>query len=187
MKNATSNESPEQHVDVFQLKVTLLGTEPPIWRRILVPVDISLADLHSVLQLVMGWTDSHLHSFAINGITYSSLDFDLGKNIQDESRFRLYKVLAEAKEFLYSYDFGDNWQHEIRVEDSLSANVVNPGYCLSGAGACPPEDCGGPMGYADFLTRRNKRANSTRKRASKFDPAQFDAARVNATLAAQGS
>ena len=108
---------------VYQLKVTLGGFDPPIWRRLLVSGDTTLGDLHWILQLGMGWTHSHLHLFEIDGALYSDPSFDLDEapdEFGDEFRARLDCVVGgEGAQFLYEYDFGDSWRHEIEVEKIL--------------------------------------------------------------------
>ncbi len=140
---------------VYQLKIVLEGIRPPIWRQVLVPADLRLSHLHQVLQIVMGWTDSHLHAFAIGGVHYSmpyeELDDDL--DMEDERRVRLSSLVPEAKtRFGYQYDFGDDWQHAILVEKILPAEPDRHyPVCLAGKRSGPPEDCGGSWGYGELL------------------------------------
>src|SRR5215831_5518632 len=95
---------------VYELKVTLLGIEPPIWRRFLVDHGTTLADLHDCLQAVMGWTDSHLHHFVLRGDYYGPLDPEL-PNRRDEQKTRIGDLLREpGDKFTYEYDFGDGWK-----------------------------------------------------------------------------
>jgi hypothetical protein len=134
---------------VYQLKVALRGISPLIWRRLLVSADTSLADLHHILQLVMGWTNSHLHRFLIHGQAYGSA-YDGGMDFADDPqpirmadfRFRL------RERFLYEYGCDDNWQHDIRIEQIVTADPtrIYP-VCIGGKRAAPPEECGGAAGY----------------------------------------
>src|SRR5690349_16792675 len=138
---------------IYQLKVTLRESKPPIWRRIQSPSDISLARLHQILQVVMGWTDSHLHQFIVGGTIIGVPDPDFGVEVKNERTVKLSQVVrGEKSKFIYEYDFGDGWQHEVLVEKVLQAE---PGarypICLTGKRACPPEDCGGIWGYDDLL------------------------------------
>jgi hypothetical protein len=130
---------------ICQFKATLKGIRPPIWRRFQVPNDITLYKLHLVLPDVMGWFNSHLYQFVIHGTCYGDpdLDFEPGANAR---RVRLWQVLPQPKtRFLYEYDFGDGWQHEVVLEKVLPpVEGVRYPVCLEGARACPPEDCGGP-------------------------------------------
>jgi hypothetical protein len=107
--------------EIYQLKVTLLRTHPPIWRRLLVPSDMTLAKLHGVLQVAMGWDDSHLHAFESGGQTYEAPDPPGAgwgpQNSRDESKVRLHQVLGRVgAKALYTYDFGDGWEHAIVLE-----------------------------------------------------------------------
>ncbi len=144
---------------IYHLKVTLAEAEPPIWRRLLVPGEANLGWLHAVIQVAMGWTNSHLHQFTAGRTVYSDPGFDLDEfeadpKISDECQATLQKIAPKLKSVLvYEYDFGDSWDHFITVERILPANpAVAPGAeCLDGTRACPPEDCGGVGGYADLL------------------------------------
>jgi hypothetical protein len=143
---------------VFQFKITLRGSTPPIWRRIQVE-DCTLDQLHEHIQNAMGWTNSHLHDFNIGGMTYGNpalLDngFD-DAECEDSTKVKLSAILprdGNRFRFLYQYDFGDGWEHDIHFEKrcDAAADVSYP-VCLDGARACPPEDVGGVWGYANFL------------------------------------
>ena len=140
---------------IIQLKITLKETAPPIWRRIQVPEDLNLLQLHLILQLTMGWANAHLHEFTIQGQRYGTL-FEDGWEPEDidlEEEYTLGEVLPPRGEiFHYLYDFGDGWNHKIEVEEILSpAAALTRPRCLAGARACPPEDVGGTHGYEDFL------------------------------------
>jgi hypothetical protein len=138
---------------LYQIKVTLQGLRPPVWRRLQVPGDISLSKLHQVLQVAMGWTNSHLHQFKVGEEYYGEAGAEFGLEVKSERRAKLNQVApAEKSRFLYEYDFGDSWEHEILVEKILPpAPGVGPPVCLAGKRACPPEDCGGVWGYAEML------------------------------------
>ena len=129
---------------ILQLKVRLLGISPMIWRRVVVPESVSLRELHGVLQLAMGWEGIHLFEFAVRGVRYAGpgLSGPSTDVVLSDFRFR-----RNAK-FRYAYDMFCGWEHEIRVEQRL-AGVPGKRYpqCVGGAGACPPEDCGGPDAY----------------------------------------
>jgi hypothetical protein len=174
---------------VYQLKITLNESHPPIWRRVLVTDLATLNDLHWVIQLSMGWTNSHLHQFKIDGDYYSDPDFDMDEyldEVGDESRTTLGKVVAkEGVRFIYDYDFGDSWQHEIEVEKILPV-VEGETYpqCIAGKRACPPEDCGGVWGYADFLNVIGDPKNPEHDEmlewaGGAFDPERCDLAAIN--------
>jgi hypothetical protein len=142
--------SPKAPPPVYQLKITLLKIEPPIWRRIQVPSTMLLCCLHDALQAVFGWADSHLHSFEKDGKYWGVPDYE---DLIDESKVQLAKLLkAEGESMVYVYDFGDNWRHEVVLEKSFSAEGAAPRpVCLGGERRCPPEDVGGVSGYERFL------------------------------------
>jgi hypothetical protein len=143
--------------EIYQLKVTLRDTRPPIWRRLLVPAGLTLEVLHDVLQLAMGWTDFHLHEFRVGQKRFGKHDpedqlMDL-PTVSDESTAHLFMVLGKAgAKAVYTYDFGDSWEHVIVVEKVLlpEPRVAYP-ICVGGKLRCPPEDCGGIPGYYDLL------------------------------------
>src|SRR5580693_1788382 len=140
---------------IYQLKITLLEIDPPIWRRIQVPSTIQLCCLHDAIQAVMGWTDSHLHQFEKDGKYWGVPDYDEFNELDliDESKTQLAKVLkAEGDSMIYVYDFGDNWQHEVLLEKIIPVNeIVKTPICIGGERRCPPEDVGGVGGYEEFL------------------------------------
>lgn len=138
--------------DWYQLKISLNNIKPEVWRRFLIQSDIKLPDLHKAIQTVMGWTNSHLHQFIIDGKFYSEPDDESFAEIIDYRKIRLYKVLTEEKQTInYEYDFGDGWEHTITLEKVLTDSVQKYPVCLEGKRSCPPEDCGGPYGYEDLL------------------------------------
>lgn len=155
-KKATAGTSPQrkgQTSFVYQMKVTLKGIRPPIWRRLQVPGDITLERLHRILQEAMGWEGEHLHEFFVHGASYSDPSLLEDLDIMDEKKARLNKLLSQEKEkFVYMYDFGDSWEHEILLEKILPMDpkTTYP-ICLTGKRACPPEDCGGAWGYEEML------------------------------------
>lgn len=179
----------------YQLKVTLAGSEPPIWRRLSVPGDANLGWLHAVLQVALGWTNSHLHQFLAGQVRYTNPEYTdglIGEDSpeRDEAKAILMAVApAEGAHFTYEYDFGDSWEHEIIVEEILPpAPAAAPGaLCLEGARACPPEDCGGIWGYADLLKILKNPKHPDHKEmkgwlGKAFDPENFKQAAVNSWL-----
>ncbi|MBK1632233.1 hypothetical protein CKO31_16100 [Thiohalocapsa halophila] len=140
---------------IYQLKITLRGAKPPIWRRVLVPSDLALDVLHEVIQIAMGWTDSHLHHFLANGRVYGIPDdkFGFEFDLKDEAEVKLMDLLRKEKDSMrYDYDFGDGWEHQILVEKVLPFDETQTlPLCIKGKRACPPEDCGGIWGYAQLL------------------------------------
>jgi len=172
------------------LRVELLEVTPPVWREFVVPHDISLARLHALLQRVMGWTNSHLHEFEIAGMRYAPPDpeEDFDNPPEDSSKVRLAQLdLAPGDAFTYLYDFGDGWEHEITIVPLARADFPYVPCCMDGAGACPPEDCGGPPGYADMIeiladSGNPEYADMREWVGADFDPARFDIEAVNAAL-----
>ena len=142
--------------EIYQLKVTLLGSRPPIWRQLLVPADLTLAQLHDVLQVAMGWQDGHLHEFRAGGRRFGPPDPEdqfMAEDVGDERKVRVFGLFGRTgAKALYTYDFGDTWEHSIVLEKRLPAapNMIYP-ICTDGQLACPPEDCGGIPGFYDLL------------------------------------
>ncbi|MFY9585780.1 MAG: plasmid pRiA4b ORF-3 family protein [Candidatus Acidiferrales bacterium] len=181
----------KKRVEVYQIKVTLRGSRPAIWRRIQVRSDITLAKLHRILQRVMGWTDTHLREFVIGGQYYGIPGQDEGerRKTKDERNYTLGEVVAAASaSFTYNYDFGDNWEHVLVVEAKLSPKGgVRYPVCLAGARACPPEDVGGLPGYEEFLEAMRDPTHPEHREFSEwiggdFDPKAFDVDEVNQKL-----
>jgi hypothetical protein len=176
-------------IPIYQLKIQLEGINPPIWRRLFVPGDINLGQLHEVVQEAMGWTNSHLHEFVIKGHHYSDPEAEL-EGSRNELQYRLSLVApAIRSEFDYFYDFGDGWEHKIVVEQTVETDKRYPGHpvCLAGARACPPEDCGGPLGYEDFLAAitnpKHKRHREMRDWiGGDFDAEHFELSEINEIL-----
>ena len=176
---------------VYQLKVTLAEIEPPIWRRLLVPGDIGLLNLHEVIQVSMGWTNSHLHQFIVGKTFYGIPDdeFEDAYPIRDEREFTLAQVATKkGAKLVYEYDFGDSWQHLIVVEDIHAPQGWQPQpKCLAGARHCPPEDVGSTPGYENLLKAiRNPKHREHKEMlewaGGSFDPEAFSVDEVNEEL-----
>ena len=136
--------------DILQLKVRLLGISPMIWRRVMVSSAMTLHELHGVLQVAMGWEGIHLYAFDVYAVQYGSFELMMGSPKAPLAQFGF----RQNDKFSYTYDMGDGWVHEVRVEDIGSAEPKKTyPVCTGGAGACPPEECGGPRG---FLARRDE-------------------------------
>ncbi len=143
---------PETPGEVYVIKVTLLGTSPPVWRRILVPREITLRNLRRTLQTVMGWTNSHLHQFVLRTQRFSGPRSRVGTKVANENGTKLGELIwAVGAKLLYEYDFGDGWQHELLLEEVLLGDESFQQLCVAGQRCCPPEDCGGPEGFAELL------------------------------------
>ncbi|MGH4018618.1 MAG: plasmid pRiA4b ORF-3 family protein [Pseudonocardiaceae bacterium] len=177
---------------VYTIKVSLQRMKPPVWRRLLVHSDTSLAELHYIIQNAMGWQDAHLHQFEVDG-TYYADTMHMLDDTKDESRMTLARLrLRTGDRFLYWYDFGDDWYHEIRVEsvDRDDPSVVYP-RCVAGRRACPPEDCGGPMGFDELMRALDDENHPGYQVYSEwmemigeidYDPKRFDLAEINEVL-----
>lgn len=182
------NDSINANETIYQLKVTLKRIKPPIWRRIQVPGSITLHKLHEILQIVMGWQNYHLYQFTIDGSYYGELDDEFSMDVEDASEYKLKDVATGEKErFIYEYDLGDGWEHEIIVEKILPLEPdKHYPVCLKGKRACPPEDCGGPWGYYDLVTilqnPDHPEYNDRRTWAGDFDPEDFDLEFINKEL-----
>ena len=176
---------------LYQLKVTLQEIQPPIWRRILVWEDATLAQLHRILQIVMGWEDYHLHQFEIGRRIYSVPDPDddlYERQVIDESRVRLREVVPRVGiQFEYLYDFGDSWRHDLLLEAIVLPDLgTEYPHCVTGERRTPPEDVGGPPGYEDYLEaladpEHQEHENVLRWRGP-FDPEAFSPTTVNQEL-----
>jgi hypothetical protein len=185
----------ERKLKMFQLKITLEYISPPIWRRLLVRSDSNLAMLHSIIQVCMGWTNSHLHQFTIGKRVYSDPDFEIGEDfggppVLDERKSILMEIAPREKtKIIYEYDFGDSWRHLVLVEKILdkqgSEDIVAE--CIDGSRACAPEDCGGIGGYANLLEiiknpRHEEYESMMDWLGGKFDPEAFDREKINKYL-----
>ena len=164
--------------DIAHLKVTLDEVKPPVLRRIEVPLTIRLDRMHLALQAAMGWTNSHLYEIRVRDVGWGVPDPDWGGGPLDARKARLVDVLEEsgAKTLKYLYDFGDGWEHTIKVERIAEAV---PGLAYprqtEARGRCPPEDVGGPWGYAEFLEaitdpKHERHAEVAERIGGPFDP-----------------
>jgi Plasmid pRiA4b ORF-3-like protein len=171
----------------WQLKVELLDVSPIVWRRLTVPATITLPPLHQILQVVLGWTDSHLHQFVIARVSYSNAEEPQELDHRNERGVALGKAVGmDARCFDYVYDFGDDWHHVIAVEEQRprvdpSSTLV---HCSDGANACPPEDVDGHHGYAAALADHNHNEHQRYLEwvGGPFDPRRFDIDAVNLAL-----
>ena len=175
---------------IYQLKITLNHIKPLIWRRVLVPASASLADLHDVIQAVMPWADAHLYQFRMGTLTFSEPD-PYNEDVEDSNSAEvlLSEVLTVPKQKLsYLYDFGDGWEHTILLEEiqPFDLEVIYP-QCIDGERACPPDDCGGPPGYATMLEALKDPKHSEHELyldwvGDEFDPEWFDVEDANDAL-----
>jgi len=177
-------------VPIYQIKVTLKGSKPPIWRRIQVRSDITLSRLHMILQEAMGWWNAHLHLFAVGQTEYGLPDPDFGfEGMRDERMVKLNQIATgEGARFIYEYDFGDSWEHVLLVEKVLPPEEgVQYPICTKGRRACPPEDVGGIWGYEEFLEAIQDPDHPEHEEylewiGDEFDPEEFDLDAINERL-----
>jgi len=177
---------------VVTLKITLRGSKPPIWRRLVMPGSTTLATLHVTIQAAMGWHDSHLHVFDIGGRQYG--DLDVMDEVISENRPTLSGLVnASDRRFTYTYDFGDNWEHLVAIEKvEYPQEGLSTPICIAGKRACPPEDCGGPWGYGGLLEvladpNHPEHKEQSEWVADNFDPEAFDIDQANITIKARVS
>jgi len=183
----------------YQIKISLKSAKPPIWRRVLIPSDLLLPDLHHVIQYSMGWYDCHLHQFEAGEEYYVPKEEDIYNPFEllektDYSDIAVEDLLKHEKDkMLYTYDFGDRWDHDIILEKIIDTpfDKDHP-VCIKGKGACPPEDCGGIWGYAEFIEIMKdpkhpeyedmKEWHQEVTGEEEFDPSYFDIDETNEML-----
>jgi len=177
---------------IFQVKIALLDIEPAIWRRVLVPADTTLDQLHEVIQAAFGWWNYHLHQYLIDGKRYDlpnpEYDDDLLPASLDERAVPL-RDLLNASSIVYEYDFGDGWRHLVEIESVAMTQESGVRYpvCTGGERACPREDCGGPPGYQRLLEAladpmHEEHAELKRWAGRRYAPEKFDPAVANRAL-----
>jgi hypothetical protein len=174
----------------YQIQISLDGSRPKIWRRLLIPSDLLLQDFHTIIQIAMGWENDHLYQFAKGRNFYSPEDCtpDEMNNVEYEE-IKISDLLKKEKDkILYEYDFGDSWRHDIILEKILPTDdkLRNP-ICTDGKMACPPEDCGGIWGYATLLGILKQPGHEEYEDylswvGTEFDPTHFDKEVVNKVL-----
>jgi hypothetical protein len=171
------------------LLVTLLDVTPPVWRRLVVPSALPLSLVHHIVQIAMGWQEAHLHEWEVGDVTYGPADEeDWGDGLANEAAALLGDVAPVDTSLMYRYDFGDGWEHLVVVEAVDPSDLaVPPLRCLGGARACPPEDCGGAIGYEHLLDALADPADPEHEELTEIygdsiDPEGFDRQQVNATL-----
>ena len=195
MISHVENTASKGGAPIYQLNVVLLGAKPSIWRRLQVPGNANLGWLHAVLQVAMGWTNSHLHQFRLGEDCYSDTsshyaEFEGDQEILEEHKFALQQLVSKEKDRLvYEYDFGDSWGHDVVVEKILppDGGVSKGALCLDGARACPPEDCGGIWGYANLIKVLKNRKHPEHKSMKEWlgrplDAEAFDLGKTNLWL-----
>jgi hypothetical protein len=190
-KHTTSSTASAITTSIYQLHISLRHLKPAIWRRVLVPGSITLDKLHRIIQIVMGWSNSHMHEFTVGNIHYGVPDKEFADlaPVVSEKRATLSACLAPSvKSFGYLYDFGDSWEHSLRIEKILNADpALRYPVCLAGANACPPDDVGGPPGYVNFVQAISDPHHPEHRDmlewcGGSFDPYAFNPETVNADL-----
>ncbi|HDX9578387.1 TPA: plasmid pRiA4b ORF-3 family protein [Bacillus pseudomycoides] len=177
---------------IYQFKVTLKGIRPPIWRRFLIDNQVTFEDLHIIIQIVMGWENYHLFSFDTKDALVQILDdssefFPSLREVYDAEDTQIGELITEEKQkCLYTYDFGDDWEHELVLEKILPIDekMVVP-TCLKGKRACPPEDCGGIYMYNEIeaaLKGEGELDEEMKDWLGEFDPEEFDLEFINGIL-----
>lgn len=187
------------NMPIYQVKITLKDIDPPIWRRVRVSSDLTLAKFHKIIQAAMGWTDSHLHMFTV-GIVRFTYPYEPGDLVEttaiDERKVELCHLVpiqrpfhgAFGFEMEYEYDYGDSWKHQLLFEDVLPPDPLQKTpVCTGGARHCPPEDVGGTWGYENFLEALRDPEHEEHEEylvwaGGAFDPEAFDIDAVNALL-----
>ena len=186
---AGNEKRPLQEAEGYVFKITLRHAKPPVWRRLLVPSGITLNQLHNIIQEAMGWYDCHLHSFRVGNLEYGIPDPDFSDDMIDDTEVRIDSIFKkESQKILYTYDFGDDWEHDILFEERTE-NPDQGAFLLAGKRACPPEDCGGIWGYQNILKILRKKNLSQDDRellewlGDNYDPEELEIEEINEILA----
>ncbi|ENZ7197750.1 plasmid pRiA4b ORF-3 family protein [Klebsiella variicola] len=178
---------------MFQLKVSLRDSRPPIWRRVLVPEQMPLSTLHRVIQLSFGWNDEHLYMFEKGRKGYPGNDYRVwgdGEDIGNAAITPLWAVLQnEGEKLIYTYDFGDWWDFTVLLEKQRHDTKQQPISCLSGKGTTPVENSGGLFGYTEMLSQAINAENPEQAEIHNFlmqdiDSRRYDLSSINSRLQA---
>ncbi len=164
---------------MYLMKIQLLDIEPPIWRRFVVPASITLDRLHDVIQIVMGWADSHLHMFVVGNKRFSEYPESKDDGLEC-GKYRLGALVKrKGRAFRYLYDFGDGWEHELILEESryVNSGLIMPLFCLEGERACPPDDVGGVPGYFEFCSALKDPAHEDHESCMEWSGGKYDSER----------
>ena len=153
-RHISSKKASKKSGVIFQVKISLIDAHLPIWRRVLVPGLFNLKQFHEILQMAMGWDNKHMYNFEINGEEYGEheAEFEGDKEVKKAWHYPLSDIASKSNQFIYNYDYGDDWRHEVHIEKDLKWDEnYNYPVCVGGENACPPEDCGGILGYEERL------------------------------------
>lgn len=180
---------------ILQLKISLLDTQPQIWRRVLVKGGYTFYDLHYIIQLTMGWEDYHLYEFHCSGLIIGNPEaddafvYEADEAVTDARNIKIDEVLSkEGETLIYKYDFGDGWKHLVKVEKVLDEDTAfEYPVLLEGALSAPPEDCGGISGFYNLLKILKSTAHPQHKEMAdwagkEYDPKKLDIAEINSQL-----
>ena len=177
----------KNETEIVQLKVTLNGSKPSIWRRLLIEKDMTFEDLHYIIQDAMGWENCHLYDFRDKNTTIGENDY--GDDSIDSSEITLGEHFTKLKQKMtYTYDYGDSWDHEILVEKFLDEEKdIDYPMCIKGQNSCPPEDCGGIWGFYNMLEIIKDKKHPEREEmlewlGEDYDPEHFDLEETNERL-----
>ena len=198
---AGAPEPAKKEAPLWKLRIELKRAKPKIWREFYVPSDTTLHDLHELILRVMGWTGYHLYAFSIGGVEHINPEDDPGGRVLagDSRNTPLARTflnrlgLGRGDSFTHEYDFGDGWEHKLKVLDT-DCQPKTPGQrcgCYAGEGACPPEDCGGPWGYAELLAaladpshpEHGEMTDWVEESCGEFDPELCDLDEINQEIA----
>jgi hypothetical protein len=177
--------------NILQFKITLRDIKPPVWRKFQVDDSITFRDLHLIIQVVMGWTNTHLYQFVYERENYiGNPEFLERSDTADDKDLKLSEIFDEPGiKMMYEYDFGDMWEHELLLEKitGKAKDKFDP-VCLDGAMCCPPEDIGGPPGYAERLkilkNKKHPEHREIKEWIGDYNPADFDLDAINEGLKA---
>lgn len=192
-----SRHTPSHNI-IAQIKIELLGVaKPPVWRRVQLRDDTPLDQLHEIIQAALGWQHCHLHVFSFGEEEFGDPDLDRDIDFNDESQVTLDELTDIGARLRDTYDFGDDWEHEILLEDLLDADPdTHYPVLIAAKGACPPEDCGGRFAYAnlrDMLADPHHDQHREMlewlglQNASEFDPTAAATEHIDHELALSGA
>lgn len=175
--------------DLYQIKISLKDVKPPVWRRLLLSSSTDLAELHRIIQIAMGWSDSYLHQFTADHQQFGVPDTEFGNSINPERGKRIGSLLKHENQWMtYEYDCGDGWEHIVTLEKILPYQPAEAGpNCIDGRGGAPPEDVGGAWDYQEFLEAYTDQGHPDHQEkvdwvGDQFDPDHFDIADINSKL-----
>jgi hypothetical protein len=176
---------------LYHLRIALREIKPEIWRTFVIDGETPFSELHEIIQIVMGWENEHLYKFDFENqaiVDRSEEENFVQKKAFDSNVITLNKLnLQKGQKFYYTYDFGDNWEHEIIVEDVEKTTPISYPICIAGEHSCPPENCGGTAGYLDLLKALKRPQSKAYKDyrswlGGDFDPEDFDLLDINSLI-----